>query len=153
MILQAIGTLILGTLLGYLAQRSRMCFVGGFRDLLLVGDYDLLNGMVTFFAAAWLTIQVLRGIGVIVPVIGQRLNVSVGPYPSLATAIVTRFGLTSLAGGLGLGLLSTLAGGCPLRQHVMAGQGRKDSRVYLLGFYLGIVLYYLVTAKMTSGWR
>ncbi len=46
-------TLVLGIVLGYLAQRSRMCFIGGLRDFLLVGDTALLKGMIAFLVTAW----------------------------------------------------------------------------------------------------
>ena len=36
--LPAIATLALGIILGYLAQRSRICFIGGLRDFILVRD-------------------------------------------------------------------------------------------------------------------
>ena len=38
----AIATLVIGVILGYLGQRSRMCFVGGIRDFILVRDVSLL---------------------------------------------------------------------------------------------------------------
>jgi uncharacterized membrane protein YedE/YeeE len=51
---QTVVTLIIGIVLGYLGQRSRMCFVGGFRDFLLVRDTELLRGLLAFFVTAWL---------------------------------------------------------------------------------------------------
>ena len=52
--LLALVTLVLGAILGYLAQRSRMCFVGGWRDFILVRDTELLKGVLAFFVTAWL---------------------------------------------------------------------------------------------------
>ena len=34
----AVATLMIGLILGYLGQRSRMCFIGGIRDFILVRD-------------------------------------------------------------------------------------------------------------------
>ena len=39
-----IATLIVGFIAGFLGQRSRMCFVGGIRDLYLVKSAYLFNG-------------------------------------------------------------------------------------------------------------
>ena len=41
-----------------------------------------------------------------------------------------------LVGGLLLGFFATLSGACPLRQHVLAGQGRVGAWSFLAGFYL-----------------
>jgi uncharacterized protein len=136
--LAVIGSLVIGCVLGFLGQRSRMCFIGGFRDFLMIRDQELLKGAIAFFGSAWLTIVLLNAIGTPVKYVA---------YPSLFSAVFSKFGVISLSGGLGLGLFSTLAGGCPLRQHVMAGQGRTDATVYLSGFYLGIILYYLVIVE------
>ncbi len=51
----AISTFIIGIILGYLGQRSRMCFVGGIRDFVLVRDTYLLRGLIAFGLTAWLT--------------------------------------------------------------------------------------------------
>jgi hypothetical protein len=48
----------------------------------------------------------------------------------------------SVAGGCVIGFLSTLAGGCVLRQHVLFAQGGRDSFFYLSGFYSAVVIYY-----------
>ena len=37
----AVATLIIGVILGYLGQRSRMCFIGGVRDFMLIPARDL----------------------------------------------------------------------------------------------------------------
>lgn len=49
----ALLSLIIGLILGYLAQRSRMCFIGGLRDMILVRDTELLKGATAFFVTAW----------------------------------------------------------------------------------------------------
>src|SRR3989304_1203886 len=49
-----ISALIAGVILGYLGQRSRMCFVGGIRDFILVRDTYLLRGLFAFGLTAWL---------------------------------------------------------------------------------------------------
>ncbi len=148
--LLVIGSLFIGLVAGFLGQRSRMCFIGGFRDLLLIRDKELLKGAISFFASAWLTIWILYLIGRIFPFLQQYTDVRLTEYPRIIEAVFSKFGLISFIGGFGLGLFSTLAGGCPLRQHVMAGQGRVGSLLYLGGFYIGILIYYFFTVKIIS---
>lgn len=148
--ISVIGSLVIGLIVGFLGQKSRMCFVGGFRDFLMIGDKDLLKGAIAFFASAWFTIWLLSVIGKLIPEWYNVVNVKYVMYPSFLSAFFSKFGIVSIIGGLGLGLFSTLAGGCPLRQHVMAGQGRIDSIVYLLGFYIGIIIYYVSTVKFIA---
>jgi hypothetical protein len=44
--------------------------------------------------------------------------------------------------------VSTLANGCPLRQHVLAAQGAKSSITYLAGFFVGAVIFHAWTAPL-----
>jgi len=144
------GSIFIGLVIGFLGQRSRMCFIGGFRDFLLIRDKELLKGMISFFTSAWVTIWSLKLIGKIFPKLFQVTNVRFEIYPTLLDAVLSKFGLVSLICGLGLGFFSVLANGCPLRQHVMAGQGRIGSIVYILGFYFGIIIYYFFIIKLIS---
>ncbi len=148
--LAVIGSLGIGLIIGFLGQRSRMCFIGGFRDFLMIRDKELLKGAISFFASAWLTIVMLNVLGKLMPAISDAANVKYVAYPPFVSAALSKFGAISLIGGLGLGFFSTLAGGCPLRQHVMAGQGRVDATVYLSGFYLGIIIYYLFVVELIA---
>jgi uncharacterized protein len=127
----SLAFLAVGFLAGYLGQNSRMCFVGGFRDFLLVRDTGLLEGAMAFFVTSWLAVFVLRLTGVLSP-----------HYPALRDAIISPYGAASVLGGLLIGFVSTLSGGCPLRHHVLLGQGRLDSGAYFIGFYAGIFLYF-----------
>ena len=52
-------------------------------------------------------------------------------------------GICILPGAFIIGILSVLAGGCPLRQHVKAAGGNKSAIVYLGGFYVGVIVYML----------
>jgi len=148
--LVTLGSLIIGLIAGFLGQRSRMCFIGGFRDLLLIRDKDLLKGAISFFASAWLTVIILTFISNNFTALSEFTNVRLTTYPAIQEAFLSKFGLISILGGLGLGFFSTLSGGCPLRQHVMAGQGRVDSIIYLAGFYIGILIYYFLTVRFLA---
>lgn len=128
----ALVTLPAGLLAGYLAQRSRMCFIAGLRDWLIVRDTELLGAVAGFMAAAYLAFPIAGALGL--PVWGNG-------DPTLAAGAGTP--LVALLAGLLLGGLATASGGCPLRQHVLAAQGSGDARYWLAGFYLGVPLFYL----------
>ena len=125
--------LFIGFTIGYLGQNSRMCFIGGFRDFLFVRDTGLLQGLLTFLAATWFFIFIMRLTGL------TQTN-----YPPITGIFLTRFGIISIGGGFIVGLFSTLSGACPMRHHVLFGQGRIDSGFYFIGFYAGIIVYYTV---------
>jgi uncharacterized membrane protein YedE/YeeE len=58
----------------------------------------------------------------------------------------------TIVGGFGVGYFSTLANGCPLRQHVLAAQGIKSSITYLAGFLAGAVIFHLWVAPFLFRW-
>ena len=123
-----VATLLIGVILGYLGQRSRMCFVGGIRDFILVRDTYLLRGLIAFGLTAWVGF----------PLVGLLSGSHLG---SFAAADAVTVGITVL-GGFGVGYASVLANGCPLRQHVLAAQGVRSSVAYLAGFFAGAVLFH-----------
>ena len=129
----ALITLATGLAAGYLAQRSRLCFIAGLRDWLLVRDTELLWAIFGFFTAAYLAFPVAGALGL--PVWG-------GGDPTLSAGAGTP--LVAVAAGLLLGGLATVSGGCPLRQHVLAAQGGGDAGWWVAGFYLGAPLFFLL---------
>lgn len=134
----ALVTLVAGFVIGYLAQRSRMCFVGGIRDYILVRDSELLKGLVAFGLTAWIAFPLFA-------LLTGRTRVPFAPADAI-TFILT------VIGGLGVGLFSVLANGCPLRQHVLAAQGVMSSAAYLIGFLLGAVLFHLWMGPLLFRW-
>jgi len=116
----AIATLIIGVILGYLGQRSRMCFVGGIRDFILVRDTYLLRGLIAFGLTAWLAF----------PLAGLFTGTRPGSWDAADSVTMA----LTIFGGFGVGFFSTLANGCPFRQHVLAAQGVTSSIAYLTGF-------------------
>jgi uncharacterized membrane protein YedE/YeeE len=126
----AIATLVIGVVLGYLGQRSRMCFVGGIRDFILVRDTYLLRGLIAFGLTAWVAF----------PLFGLLNGSHPGPFAS-ADAITVL--LT-----IGVGYFSTLANGCPFRQHVLAAQGVRSSIAYLAGFLIGAAIFHSVIERL-----
>jgi len=63
----SVALLFIGVAAGFLGQKSRMCFIGGFRDFLLVRDTALLRGLLSFLATTWILVFILGRAGVIVP--------------------------------------------------------------------------------------
>ena len=129
-----VATLIIGMVLGYLGQRSRMCFVGGIRDFMLVRDTYLLRGLIAFAATAWLAF----------PLAGLVAGTRTGSF-AVADAITI---VLTIIGGLGVGYISTLANGCPFRQHVLAAQGVRSSIGYLAGFFAGALIFHFWTERL-----
>ena len=132
----AVVTLVIGAVLGYLGQRSRMCFVGGIRDFILVRDGYLLKGLIAFGLTAWLGFSL----------VGLLVGARPGPY-GVSDAVTVVF---TILGGFGVGYFSALANGCPLRQHVLAAQGVRSSIAYLAGFFAGAVIFHSWTAPLLA---
>ena len=121
-------SLLFGLLIGFLAQRTRMCFVGAWRDVLMIGDTYLLRAPVFFLIGALAVNLVLAyGFGE-----GQFFNVGfVGQPVSHDNHLWNFLGMTLC------GLAATLLGGCPLRQTILSGEGNTDAGVTVLGLIVG----------------
>ena len=115
------AALIAGLVVGALAQKTRLCMVGGIRDAILFRDFHLLSGFVTIFVA------VLVG------------NLILGKFnPGFAGQPVAYVdGLWNLLGMVLVGIGSVLLGGCPLRQLILSGSGNSDSSMAVLGMVVG----------------
>lgn len=113
--------LIAGLIIGALAQRSRMCMAGGIRDIFLVKDTNMALGYIAIFVVA-LAGNIILG----------KFKLGFEGQPIAHTDYVWNF--------LGMALVgygSTLIGGCPLRQVILAGEGNTDAGVSLVGMLLG----------------
>jgi hypothetical protein len=139
----SLSSLAVGTIVGYLAQRSRMCTIGGLRDFVLVRDTGLLRGVGALLVTSWVVFGALRLIG------NSDVGglIAAGSTPSGLRAVVALVG-----GGLVLGVAATLSGACPLRQHVLAGQGRVGAWAFLAGFYIAAVVYTSWLSPTLSPW-
>lgn len=110
-------SLAAGLVVGFLAQRSRFCTMGAFRDLLMFRHFHLLTGVLAFLATAFVLNLVL----------GQ-FNPGFEGQPVAHDQHVWNF-----LGMLTAGWAFALAGGCPGRQIFMAGEGDADSGLFVLG--------------------
>ena len=134
----AVATLLLGLVIGYLGQRSRLCFISGYRDFLLMRDTTLLRGVLGALIGAFVGFVVFDQLGGMIISFPMLLKTPMLTSPS--TWIMT------IVGGLGVGIVGAVSGGCPFRMHVLASEGRRTYWFYLLGFYAGLVFYNVVTA-------
>jgi len=123
-------SLVIGLVVGFLAQRTRMCFVGAWRDVFLVRDFYLLSGVIAFFIAALVTNYMVGNFG------------AAGIYHwGFASQPVAHDNHLWNFLGMGLlGLAATLIGGCPLRNLILAGEGDTDAGVTVLGFLAGAAI-------------
>lgn len=114
-------SLIAGLAVGALAQRTRLCMVGGIRDLILFKEPKLILGFVAIGLAAFIA------------------NLCLGLFnPGFAEQPVAHTdGLWNALGMFLAGYGCVLLGGCPLRQLVLSGEGNADSAVTVLGLMVG----------------
>ena len=120
-----IVSLIGGLVFGAFAQKSRMCFAGSIRDIVLMRNFDL--------------ITVIGGLFVVMLI----YNIATGNFtPAFDTPGVVAHSehLWNILGMYAVGFAAVLAGGCPLRQLVLAGQGSSDSAVTVAGMLVAAAL-------------
>lgn len=114
-------SLVAGLVVGALAQRTRLCMVGGIRDAVLFREYKLLFGFVAILVAAF-----------VVNLVISKFNPGFVGQPVAHTD-----GLWNALGMMLCGFGCVLLGGCPLRQLVLAGEGNTDSAVTVVGLIVG----------------
>ena len=113
--------LVVALVIGALAQKSRMCFAGSIRDVILMKNFDLLSIIAALFAVM-----------TIYNIAAGNFHLSFSGQP-----IAHSQHLWNILGMYVVGFAAVLAGGCPLRQLILAGQGSSDSAVTFLGMLLG----------------
>lgn len=114
-------SLIVGIIFGAIAQKTRACFAGGIRNAFFMKDFDLLMPILGIFITL-LVFNVVRG----------TFNPSFIKQPIAHVDHVFNF-----VPMMGVGLCAVLAGGCPMRQLILAGSGSADSACNVLGMLVG----------------
>jgi len=114
-------SLVVALFIGFLAQRSRFCTVAAVRDMLWLRNSHLLNGLLAFIGAAFITNLIL----------GQ-FHPGFADQPLAQTNEWWNFGSMVMAG-----LAFTLAGGCPARQLFLSGEGDADAAMFVIGMIIG----------------
>lgn len=110
-----------GLLVGALAQKSRLCTVGGTRDMLLFRDNYLMLGFISILVVSFLGNLIFGFFHL--GFVDQPIAHTDGLWNFLGMALV--------------GWASVLLGGCPLRQLILAGEGNTDSAVSVMGLLVG----------------
>ena len=116
-----IFSLLAGLVVGAMAQRTRLCMVGGVRDVVLFREFKLLFGFVAVFAAALVC------------------NLAFGMFKPGFTGqpVAHTDGLWNALGMMLCGFGCVLLGGCPLRQLVLSGEGNSDSAITVMALMVG----------------
>jgi YedE family putative selenium metabolism protein len=117
-------SLAAGLIVGFLAQRARLCLSGGIRDYALTKDTYLLKGYGAIFVGVLIANLILG-----------YFNLGFANQPVAHTDGVWNFMGMALVGVAGI-----LAGGCPLRQLIMSGQGDTDGGITVLGMVAGAAI-------------
>ena len=114
-------SLIIGLIIGYLAQRSRFCTMGAIRDLILFKQTHLFTGIISLAVAAFVTNLAIN-----------QFNPGFAGQPVAHSMHFWNFAGMALAG-----LAFALAGGCPGRQLFLSGEGDGDAAVFVIGMIAG----------------
>ena len=120
-------SLIAGLIVGALAQRTRLCMVGGIRDVVLFREPKLLMGFGAILVSALICNLILTAV----------TGTSFFHLGFAEQPIAHTDGLWNCLGMLLVGFGCVLLGGCPLRQLVLSGEGNSDSAVTVLGLIAG----------------
>lgn len=117
-------SLAAGIATGLLAQRARVCLSGGFRDYILLSKTYLLGIYAVIFLAALAGNSYLGFFKL--GFRGQPLAHSMHLWNFLGLFLV--------------GMAATLAGGCPLRQLILSGEGSTDAVWCVFGMLAGAAI-------------
>ncbi len=116
-----IAALIVALLVGFLGQKTRLCFASGFRNMWLMKDFTMLLPIAGIFV-----------IMLIYAIATGNFHASFAGQP-----IAHSQHIWNILGLYAVGFAAVLAGGCPVRQMIMAGQGSSDAAVTFLGLLVG----------------
>ena len=117
-------SLAAGLIFGAAAQKARACFAGGIRDVILMKNFDLLSVIAGLF-----------GVMLVYNLVSGNFKPGFEGQP-----IAHAETLWNILGTYTVGFAAVLAGGCPLRQLILAGQGSSDAAVNVLGMLVGAAL-------------
>lgn len=116
-----LAALMIALIFGALAQKNRVCFAGSVRDIFLMKNFDLIS----IIGGLFLVMLVFN-------LVSGNFHLSFAGQP-----IAHSKHLWNILGMYVVGFAAVLAGGCPLRQLILAGQGSSDSAITFVGMLLG----------------
>ena len=122
--------LLIGLLVGFMAQRTRLCSVGAWRDIFMVKDFYLFSGIAAFFVAALVTNYIAGNFGA----------EGIYHWGFTEQPVAHNNHLWNFLGMSLLGLAAVMLGGCPLRNLVLSGEGDTDAAVTVLGYIAGAAI-------------
>ncbi len=125
-------SLVAGLIVGALAQRTRLCMVGGIRDVVLFRESKLLLGFASILVFTLITNLILMGVTDV-----AETGTTFFKLGFAEQAVAHTDGLWNFLGMLLVGFGCVLLGGCPLRQLVLAGEGNSDSAITVIGLMAG----------------
>jgi hypothetical protein len=139
-------TLLLGLIIGYLAQRSGFCSIGGLRDLFMFKHTRLFFGYLALIGGAFLGYLIFWAI---IPTAFPNFYWAatqenpLSPIPGAPGGLsIMSYVILAIIGGFGMGFIGVLLGGCPLRQIVMSTEGNLNSLFFVLGLVVGAVVFH-----------
>ncbi len=112
-------SLAAGLILSGLAQRSRFCTIGGIRDLFLIGDTLLLQGVIVMLAVTFV------------------MNLILGQFHPGKSPLAHPYFIWNVGSMFMVGLGLVMLGACPFRQMVLSGSGNVDAGMTVLGMLAG----------------
>jgi uncharacterized membrane protein YedE/YeeE len=119
---------LIGIAFGVIVQRSRLCFAGAFRDLIMSGDGRLMRAIILGLAVTTLGFAMLMARFV--------------PDPSFNVlppgAHIQPVGIATIVGGVMFGIGMVLAGGCVSGTLWRMGEGYLNSWVAMGGILIGL---------------
>lgn len=110
-----------GLIVGALGQRTRLCTMGGIRDIVLFRDNYLFLGFLGIF---------------VVSLVG---NLATGNFMLgfAGQPVAHTETLWNFLGMVAVGFSAVLLGGCPFRQLILAAEGNTDSAITVMGLLVG----------------
>ena len=112
--------LVVALVFGAIAYQTRLCFTGSIRDAIVFKNFDRLIPILGVFLAMFV------------------YNVIVGDFGFKAFGPIAHSQhIWNILGLYAVGFAGILAGGCPVRQIVLAGTGSMDAAMTVLGMFVG----------------
>ncbi|MXW35425.1 MAG: hypothetical protein F4Z60_07715, partial [Chloroflexi bacterium] len=119
---------ISGVAFGVICQRSRFCFVAGFRDLFLMKQGRMMRGIIAGLAVGTAGFAMIMA--TVIP------NPGSGVLPN--DAHILPLGIATVLGGLMFGFGMVLSGGCVSGSLYRMGEGYLGSWVAIFGVLVGL---------------
>ncbi|MEM2917917.1 MAG: YeeE/YedE family protein [Candidatus Altiarchaeota archaeon] len=118
---------VLGMCIGFIVQRSKICFSIAVTELFLMKKFSSLKPFLVFIVTCMIGFHILNFLGVI------SLNLLSKP--------IGVYGIYALIGGMLFGFGMIIAGGCSIGVFYRVGEGKLKSLSALIGLFLGVIIY------------